>query len=387
MIIGRSLAATFPPRPAVRPWPADAVPVLEARGLATDGKLADASFALRPGEILGVAGLQGMGQQELFLACFGMTALRQGELLVDGRPVTLASPRDAVRANIGISLVPEDRKTEGLFLQARRQAQRLAAGDRPLRPLRPDRRRGRDRARWPRCFDEVEVEPRALYTRAGAFSGGNQQKIAIGKWLLAESRILLHVRPHARHRRRHQARALSADARASPTPAARSCSTRPRSPSWSISATGCSSSMPAASPPSSTATRSRRRRSCARPWASSPARPGSPHERCSPAAVAASARAGAARLGAPSRPLGRDRGLRSPVRDRRTAITPGAVQLFRAELHVLGRRHAGAGRDRPDGRRPDRRLRPLGRGGRVAGQRRARHLDGSRDVEPGRCSG
>ena len=95
---------------------ADAVPVLAARGLATDGKLADAGFELRPGEILGVAGLQGMGQQDLFLACFGMTALRQGEIRVDGRQVTLASPRDAVRANIGISLVPEDRKTEGLFL-------------------------------------------------------------------------------------------------------------------------------------------------------------------------------------------------------------------------------------------------------------------------------
>ena len=76
MIIGRSLAATFPPRPALRPRRRRG-PVLEARGLATDGKLADAGFALRPGEILGVAGLQGMGQQELFLACFGMTALRR----------------------------------------------------------------------------------------------------------------------------------------------------------------------------------------------------------------------------------------------------------------------------------------------------------------------
>ena len=117
MIIGRSLAATFPPRRCNGRRSTGEAPVLEARGLATDGKLAGAGFALRPGEILGVAGLQGMGQQELFLACFGMTALRQGEIRVDGRPVTLASPRDAVRANIGISLVPEDRKTEGLFLR------------------------------------------------------------------------------------------------------------------------------------------------------------------------------------------------------------------------------------------------------------------------------
>ena len=113
MIIGRSLAATFPPRPA--PGPAQiAAPVLEARGLATDGKLVEAGFALRRGEILGVAGLQGMGQQELFLSCFGMASLSQGEIRVDGRKVTLASPRDAVHANIGISLVLIPRNTPGL---------------------------------------------------------------------------------------------------------------------------------------------------------------------------------------------------------------------------------------------------------------------------------
>ena len=85
MIIGRSLAATFPPRPSAR---VTAEPVLAARGLATDGRLADAGFELRPGEILGVAGLQGMGQQDLFFACFGMIALRRGEIRVDGRKVT-----------------------------------------------------------------------------------------------------------------------------------------------------------------------------------------------------------------------------------------------------------------------------------------------------------
>ena len=117
MIIGRSLAATFPPRPPQGARPAGTAPALEARGIATGGKLVEASFSLRPGEILGVAGLQGMGQQELFLSCFGMASLSQGEIRVDGRKVTLASPRDAVHANIGISLVPEDRKTEGLFLK------------------------------------------------------------------------------------------------------------------------------------------------------------------------------------------------------------------------------------------------------------------------------
>ena len=194
MIIGRSLAATFPAKPEARAENPGEAPVLEARNLATDGKLADAGFRLRRGEILGVAGLQGMGQQELFLACFGMAALRRGEILVDGRRVTLASPRDAIRANIGISLVPEDRKTEGLFL-------RLDGCSNISLPV-------IDRfARWglidgpaetravAGILGAVEVQPRALYTRAGAFSGGNQQKIAIGKWLLAGSRVLLMFDP------------------------------------------------------------------------------------------------------------------------------------------------------------------------------------------------
>ena len=194
MIIGRSLAATFPPRPAQRPQQTAAAPVLEARGLATDGKLVEAGFALRQGEILGVAGLQGMGQQDLFLACFGMAVLRQGEILVDGRKVTLASPRDAIRANIGISLVPEDRKTEGLFLRLDGKANiSLPVIDRFARWGLIDG--ASETAAVAGMLEAVEVQPRALYTRAGAFSGGNQQKIAIGKWLLAGSRILLMFDP------------------------------------------------------------------------------------------------------------------------------------------------------------------------------------------------
>src|SRR5690606_6944400 len=80
-------------------------------------KLAGVSLDLHRGEILGIAGLQGMGQQDLFLACFGMTELRAGSILVDGRPVRLGSPAAAIRANVAIGLVPEDRKTEGLFLK------------------------------------------------------------------------------------------------------------------------------------------------------------------------------------------------------------------------------------------------------------------------------
>jgi ribose transport system ATP-binding protein len=192
MIIGRSLAATFPPRKP--PRPATGAPALAGRHLCTGGRLADASFALAPGEVLGIAGLQGMGQLELFLACFGMTRLQSGSIEVDGKPILLASPRDAVRANIGISLVPEDRKTEALFLKLDGlRNMSLPVIDRFTRFGFIDK--AAEREAVGRVLDRVQVQPRALYTRISAFSGGNQQKMAIGKWLLAESRTLLMYDP------------------------------------------------------------------------------------------------------------------------------------------------------------------------------------------------
>ncbi len=193
LIVGRSLAATFPARPAAQPW-TKAAPCLEGRSLATEGRLRGVDFALHPGEILGVGALQGMGQRQLFLSCFGMVPLRSGEIRVDGRRVTIASPQDAIRANIGISLVPEDRKTEGLFLKLDgRSNMALPVIDRFIRFGLINR--AAETQAVSRVLDQVEVDPRALYTPAGAFSGGNQQKIAIGKWLLAGSRILLMFDP------------------------------------------------------------------------------------------------------------------------------------------------------------------------------------------------
>jgi ribose transport system ATP-binding protein len=188
MIVGRSIAQTFPPRPAVRPT--EAPEVLAVRDLAAGEKLENASFALHRGEILGVAGLQGMGQLDLFLACFGMAEIRSGEMLLDGRPVVLGAPSDALKHNVGIGLVPEDRKSEALFLNlSGKHNASLPVIDRFARGGLIDK--AREASEVSRVFERVEVERRALWTHVSAFSGGNQQKIAIAKWLLAESRILL----------------------------------------------------------------------------------------------------------------------------------------------------------------------------------------------------
>lgn len=186
MIIGRSLAATFPPREDT--VDRSAPPALEARAIATESGLCNLSFRLQPGEILGVAGLQGMGQNDLFLGCFGAMGLSAGSLAVGGREVSFASPADAIASGIG--LVPEDRKTEGLFLTL--DGMRNASMPSLAKVSRfglIDRRA--ERARVRAAFDAIQLQPRAVTDRADSFSGGNQQKIAMAKWLLTSSRTLL----------------------------------------------------------------------------------------------------------------------------------------------------------------------------------------------------
>ncbi len=188
MIVGRSISQTFPPRP--KDGPALGDEVLAVDGLSAGKKLRDASFSLRKGEILGVAGLQGMGQLDLFLACFGMAEIHSGTVSVDGKPVALTSPADAIRANIGLGMVPEDRKTEALFLKLNgRHNASLPVIERFTRFGLIDS--ARESEAISRVFDRIDIDRRALWTSVGSFSGGNQQKIAISKWLVAESRILL----------------------------------------------------------------------------------------------------------------------------------------------------------------------------------------------------
>jgi ribose transport system ATP-binding protein len=186
LIIGRSLAATFPEIP---PYDHSARPVLQAKGLSV-GRLKELSCALSPGEIIGVAGLQGMGQLDLFLALFGDKRPRAGTIEVDGEAISFGSPRDAIDAGIGIGLVPEERKTEGLFLKldGRRNASLPVIGRFAKYGLIDG---GAEVAAVMRALRRVQVSERAVHTRAGAFSGGNQQKIVLAKWLLSGSRVLL----------------------------------------------------------------------------------------------------------------------------------------------------------------------------------------------------
>ena len=189
MIIGRSVENAFPPpRPASDH--AGETPVLATRALSAGPKLRETDLSLHRGEILGIAGLQGMGQDALFSALFGEENLRHGHIELDGKPLHLRNPADALDPAVGIGLVPEDRKTQGLFLKltGRTNVTLPVLASFHRGPLIDGTAEARAAAG---AFDSVDVDARAHHLPAGAFSGGNQQKIVIAKWLVAQSRILL----------------------------------------------------------------------------------------------------------------------------------------------------------------------------------------------------
>jgi len=193
LMIGRQLSAdfhsgVFPPKP---PPPAETGPPrLELKQLRWTHRLADISLTLRPGEVVGLGGLDGQGQRELLLALFGVLRGCSGELHIDGAPVAIGGPHAAKRPGIGMALIPEDRKTEGLMLpMSVRENLSYAALGTLSRGGVIDR--AAERAAVDRMMALLAVRCDGPDVAAGALSGGNQQKLVIGKWLMMAPRIIL----------------------------------------------------------------------------------------------------------------------------------------------------------------------------------------------------
>ncbi len=187
-MIGREYSAVFPPRSAR--VETQSTPVLDVRGLCWSDRLNDVSLALHAGEVIGLGGLDGQGQRELLLALFGVLRGTSGEVRVDGRPVSIAGPHAAKRRAIGMALIPEDRKTEGLMLpMSIRDNLSFAALDTLSRWGIVNA--SAERAAVERIVQLLAVRCDGTGVPAGSLSGGNQQKLVIGKWLLLAPRILL----------------------------------------------------------------------------------------------------------------------------------------------------------------------------------------------------
>ena len=187
MMIGREISTVFPPKPSTPP---DHPPALECRGLGWSDRLRDVSLTVRSGEVVGLGGLDGQGQRELLLALFGVLRGCRGDVRVRGARTVIDSPVRAKAAGTDMALIPEDRKTEGLMLpMSVGDNLSFAALDRLAHHGVVDRRA--ERAANDRAAALLAIRTAGFDIPVDALSGGNQQKVVIGKWLMREPGIIL----------------------------------------------------------------------------------------------------------------------------------------------------------------------------------------------------
>jgi ribose transport system ATP-binding protein len=183
LMADRDVADHFP-----RPARVKGNELLRVEHVSRGPRLRDVSLTLHRGEILGVAGLLGAGRTELARVIAGADVPERGRVLLDGQPLRLHAPSDAIRAGIGF--VPEDRKRHGIV-----PSQTVTANF-SLPQLRRLCRagvidRGREQALAARWVGELRVKTASLATRVVTLSGGNQQKVVLGKWLAAGADVLI----------------------------------------------------------------------------------------------------------------------------------------------------------------------------------------------------
>ena len=184
MMVGRELGAVFPKRQV--PLGAAALTVRHLSNHRTGVR--DVSLSLRRGEILGLAGLVGSGRTQLAETIFGLTPADSGEIILGDTAARIESPADAIR--LGIGYVPEDRRQHGVVLDMSVAANISAASLRTVsRHGLIDRAAEADAAA--RYVDQFHIKTSSVAAEVGSLSGGNQQKVALARWLSTSPSILI----------------------------------------------------------------------------------------------------------------------------------------------------------------------------------------------------
>jgi len=189
MMVGRTIYESKPETPE---RPSDEI-VLEARNLNRGQTIKDVSFQLRRGEILGFAGLMGAGRTEVARAIFGADPLDSGEIYVHGKKVVIKHPRDAVRHGIGY--LSEDRKRYGLALGMDVEANIVLAAFKKFLGKLGVVNSKQTRETGQHYVEMLSIKTPSLQQRVKNLSGGNQQKVVIGKWLTADTDVLIFDEP------------------------------------------------------------------------------------------------------------------------------------------------------------------------------------------------
>ncbi|NLI00736.1 MAG: sugar ABC transporter ATP-binding protein [Chthonomonadales bacterium] len=187
LMVGRELTQMIPKVPA--PLGDN---ILEVRSLNRKGLLHDVSLTVRKGEIVGIAGLVGAGRTELARAIFGADRIDSGEILIDGKPVRVRSPQEAIR--LGIGLVTEDRKAQGLVLGMVVRENVTLANLGALTRL-SFIMAGRERQVAREYVSSLSIKTPSIEQTVQNLSGGNQQKVVLAKWLFTQSKLLIFDEP------------------------------------------------------------------------------------------------------------------------------------------------------------------------------------------------
>jgi ABC-type sugar transport system ATPase subunit len=198
LMVGRPIGDLFPERPAT-PHVASGVAALELRDCSRPGQFHNISFVVHPGEIVGFSGLVGAGRTELAHAIFGVrsvdvAARTEGEILIQGKAVAIDSPQDAI-AN-GIGYVPEDRKIEALLANMPVKANITLPQVAAIAQLGVIQQRLED-AIARQEVERLKVRTSSIENPVENLSGGNQQKVVVGRWLAMDCRILILDEPTA----------------------------------------------------------------------------------------------------------------------------------------------------------------------------------------------
>ena len=187
LMVGRELSATYPKRQNE----STSAVVLDAKNISTT-YVHNLNFSLKKGEILGFAGLVGAGRTEMARAIFGADPLLSGRVILNGKPVRIKSPEDAI-AN-GIGLIPEDRKQHGLLLQLT-VGKNVSLSDLKNLSMYGYINRRQETEKINSLVDNLRIKTPSVEQQVKNLSGGNQQKVVLAKWLATQCDVLIFDEP------------------------------------------------------------------------------------------------------------------------------------------------------------------------------------------------